>query len=774
MKKITESVADFSVALVALLCAGALTAFAGDGVSVAPADAPTFDTAAAWVTGVKFSTGANRDRESPPPQFVVRFRLKDGRKKSYALGTINFKNLHYLQRRFTPAELAELRGATLEGFGFDGLTEEDKGISFSDARLFVETFGDIQTTPRPQRNLTPLAGQDLGANTGAGRLPFPVREKTVQPQAASGKAPLDVLPQFGGGAVAPEEAPFLEVRTRREGRVLVVDLFAPAGKVREVTLGRPVEAKVVKRVQVPYLQHYGKVDVLEGGLFRYACFDWYRSNASKIVEQKDGTVRAVYLPKTDGTRNPVCERIVVTLSDDFADVLPEIPNPPSPYKKLVGSRLWRSHAASDRTRDKAFWRFMHANGIRQVCVMDHETMWRDGGETFTMTTEPAKGRGGEAAQKDFTRFMIDELGYVYGPYNNYTDYQPSNARWWSVDRVVRNGDLSLMPAWMRSYAPKSTAVLPICETVVREAQAKFGFRGAYCDVHTAVMPWQRTDLDARCPGAGTFSQVYYAYGELLLKQRELWQGPVWSEGGSHYMYAGLADGNYAQDQTYNFLTGPWLVDFDLLRLHPLECDFGMGSLSMFSPPKSRKDVSFYLPGLPEGRDRLVDEFVAATLAFGHCGLLLADWCWKPAKMFGPAYCGASEETFDAGLAIAKRSYFMTQAIAARYTQETVAGIGYFGADGTARTTTAALLDGTVARRQVYVRYTGGVHVVVNGHPSERLRATVAGVQVDVPSYGWRCWTDDGQVFSAVEDAGGTGPRRYVAKSPDYDYSVQAF
>jgi hypothetical protein len=120
---------------------------------------------------------------------------------------------------------------------------------------------------------------------------------------------------------------------------------------------------------------------------------------------------------------------------------------------------------------------MHSNGIRKVCVMDHETMWRDGGEAFTMVTEAAPGRGGDEAQKAFTRFMNDELGYVYGPYNNYTDYQPNNARWWNVDRVMRKGDLSLTEAWMRSYTPKPTLILPICEEVVSEAQKKFGFRG---------------------------------------------------------------------------------------------------------------------------------------------------------------------------------------------------------------------------------------------------------------------------------------------------------
>ena len=723
-----------------------------------------FDTASAWVTGVKFAAGANRDRKSPPPRLVVRFRAASGGIKTYSLGSIIFKNRHYLQRRFCAKEIEELKGAELLGFGFEGLTGEDEGISFSDPRLFKEEFAPIEVPRRPKRNLTPLKNQNLGNNNGAGTLPFPVREKTVQPIAASAKTPLALVPRFTARAKDARETEHLEIVSRREGRVLIVDLFAPAGKVTEINLGEAEEAKIVKRIQVPYLSGYGDVELLEGGLFRFAFADWYRSNASEVRQNKDRTVTLRYLPKTDGTYNPVCERIVITLSDEFADVLPEIPNPVSPYKKLVGERLWRSHAASDRSRDRAFWRLMHSEGIRKVCVMDHETMWRDGGEAFTMMTEAAPGRGGDEVQKAFTRFMNDELGYVYGPYNNYTDYQPSNARWWNVDRVMRKNDWSLTAAWLRSYTPKPTLILPICEKVVSEAQKKFGFRGAYCDVHTAITPWYRVDFDARVPGAGTFSQNFYAWGELLLMQRRLWQGPVWSEGGKHFFYSGLADGNYAQDQTYDFTSRPWLLDFDLLKIHPLECNFGMGSLSMFSRPKTKEEAAFYLPSMPEGRDRLVDSFLAATLAFGHAGLLLADWCWKPAKMFGPAYCGASEETFDEGLKIARRSYFMVQPIAARYTRETAEDIRYIDGRGRMLKTTEALLGGAVERRQVYVRYSGGVHVAVNGNARERMRATVAGTEIDLPSYGYRCWTDDGEVLVVSDD------RRYYAKCRDGEYS----
>lgn len=62
--------------------------------------------------------------------------------------------------------------------------------------------------------------------------------------------------------------------------------------------------------------------------------------------------------------------------------------------------------------------------------------------------------------------------------------------------------------------------------------------------------------------------------------------------------------------------------------------------------------------------------------------------------------------------VAMKSYFMTQAIAARYTQSTADEIRYFDASGAALDTSAAVRDGAIARRQVYVRYANGTHVLV--------------------------------------------------------------
>ena len=654
-----------------------------------PALAAGNDTVSAWVTGVKFARGANRDRVSakPPPALVADFRANDGNPTNLFVARVDWKDRHFVQHRFSRRELASVDVSTFGGLHLEGVEPEDEGIAISDVRFFRDPVG-------------------VAANCGT-----------------------------------PRDHP----------------------------LELPAEPKTVRRIRIPYLP-YGEVELLADGRFRYAYYDWTASDASEIVFDKE-TRRPIarYYPKLDGTYNAFREKPVVKTSARFEDVLPDIPNPPSPWRKVAGTHVWRGHAASDRARDRAVWQAAYDHGIRKVCVTDHETMWRDGGEAFTMKTEAAPGKGGDAEQRAFSDFMNRRLGYWYGPYNNYTDYQPSNARWWNVDRVTRTADGNLCPAWLRSYSPKATRILDICREVVPAAQAKFAFRGAYCDVHTAVTPWSRTDYDPREPGAGMFRTVYEAYCALLDLQKRLWEGPVWSEGGCHFMYAGHADGNYARD-SYDFQEGAWLVDFDVLKLHPLECDFGMGALFHFAPSKDPKDRGYYRPAMPEGRARFLDEYIAATLAFGHAGYLVLDWCWEPMKIFGPAYCGGGKETFDEGMPVAMKSYFMTQAIAARYTQSTADEIRYFDASGAALDTSAAVRDGAIARRQVYVRYANGTHVLVNGHPRERLRATVAGVACDLPGYGYRAWTDDGEVLVESGDGGGTGARTDRARCPDYDYA----
>lgn len=534
---------------------------------------------------------------------------------------------------------------------------------------------------------------------------------------------------------------------------LVIDVHAPGGRVAEVRFGRVagVSGLNPRLVTNPfYPAEGGRPAVVVCGsadspLFITGNADWYLSNGSILWAANAVSTNGVtyhggtrYVPLTNGKRNDCFERFFVTISPRYEEVLPSLPNPASPWKHVTGTRLWRAHGASNREEDARYWTEVHRYGITQMVVTDHETLWRDEGESFTFRTKAAPGKGGDKGAYDYARLMQDKLGFVYGPYNNYTDFAPVN-EFWSADLIGRDPQNQLQRAWMRCYAPKPARAIEYCARLAPQIQEKFKFSTAYCDVHTAVAPWHRVDYDPRVPGAGTFAAVFYSYGEIMLHQKKAWNGPVYSEGNFHCFYMGLTDGNYGQDQSYRPAENPWLVDFDLRKMHDLGCNFGMGNMDMFyaSAPQPR--------GTTAERDAEVDRFLAATVAFGHPGFLV----------------------MEGGMGNALRSYYMLQQLHSRYCLTNAVEIRYATAEGQLIDTSRAVAGGAYQRSQVVTRYADGTVTAANGSRKERLRCEAFGRKLDLPPNGYSGWTADGAVEVLSSDL--HGRRSDYAVTPAYLY-----
>ncbi len=532
---------------------------------------------------------------------------------------------------------------------------------------------------------------------------------------------------------------------------LVIDVLAPGGGVSDVKFGRAIGLTNAQAVPVPYyrLQRGHNAVVVAGSpersLFLMGNVDWYRSNASALcaAEGEEGGGVAYnggthYTAKTDGKLNDCFERFFLTVASRLEEVLPVVDNPTSPWKGVTGTHVWRAHGASNRTNDAKYWTEVKRHGMTQVVVTDHETGWRDGGESFTFRTRPAPGKGGDEGQFNYARLMQDQLGFVYGPYNNYTDFAPVN-EFWSADMVSRTTDNQFQHAWMRCYAPKPARAIEYCARLAPQIQKKFHFSTAYCDVHTAVAAWDRVDYDARVPGAGTFAAVFYAFGEIMLHQKAAWGGPVYSEGNNHALYCGLTDGNYGQDQTARLAESSWFVDFDLRRLHDKCCNFGMGNPDMFYASKRT------MPADPLERDAWLDRFLAASVAFGHPGFLV----------------------MEGGYGNALRSYYLVQQLHSRYCLTNAVEIFYADAAGRLLDSSHALASGAFKLSQVVTRYADGMVTVANGNPEQRMRVTAFGRALDLPPNGWCGWTADGAVDVVSADRGGS--RCDYADTPAYIY-----
>lgn len=501
-----------------------------------------------------------------------------------------------------------------------------------------------------------------------------------------------------------------------KGKSLVVTVDVPGGLVAGVRIGQCEGLERPQLVRVSFLTRDRQdPHVLSAGaVFVSAFFDHYVTEASlldgggavlsRTAARYNGGCK--YLPKTDGQRNDAHERIFLTVSPTFDEVLPNIPNPPNPYSKMMVDRAWWDVGRKDLARIEQMYRW----GLRKAMMEYNGVIWEKGTD-FTRRSFYADG-GINVGAEDMAKFgeTIQGLGYLFGLHTNYCILPPGTHRLWDEDLVTRGSDGEWKTGWGRSYAVKPSRVAELQRHYSTLKKERFDVNCEYIDQTTAFSVGRNVDFDARVPLAGRLRGQFEAYGKLLRDECEIIGGPVISEGPRHWVYAGLAAGNYGQmlgrDPAWAGRT--MLVDFDLLKIHPLQCDAGIGIPYMFygrgTMPEIRKQG---LHG--DGFDR----WVAWSLACGHTAQLAPDWG-------------------NPGLI---KSYYMVQPAQQHYALVPVERIQYF--DGERLLTTSdAIRTGAVKRNQVRVEYENGLSVHVNGSWTDDWLVESAGTTWLLPPAGY--------------------------------------
>jgi hypothetical protein len=533
---------------------------------------------------------------------------------------------------------------------------------------------------------------------------------------------------------------------------LVVDVWHPSGRVIAFDLGRSSATRDAFPFGVPFITfgwHEPKILFSRPGgqpVFSSLWLDWYRSNGSEFYgvdgaetnrTRINGGVR--YRECTDQRRNPVYERLFITVSARLEEVLPVVPNPVGLHAAAATDRLWQeSWGPEHYEKQMERSRVLRAYGIEKLIQCNHEITWRDRGESFTLRRKAAPKRGGDEALKRYVRHQ-KSLGWLAGLYSNYTDFSPVN-EYWDPDFVQRLPDQDWRQGWPRCYALKPLRAVEKDAELAPYLKQTFQSTSAYTDVHTAVAPWTYNDYDARCPGAGAFSQTFYAYGELLRHDSRAYAAPIFSEGTYHWLYAGLADGNYAL--VYNgrsMANEPLLPVFDLLQIHPKECDIGMGWTEQFCGGIPEWNA-------PKNIDHSIDRFLLTTLAYGHIGWLVEE---------------------EHGWNRTARSYFMLQPIQARYGLKAPTQMRYWTGKELVDVSTAVAQKLPWTRRQLRIDYPGGLKLWVNDHHAETWSVEEGPNHWTLPPAGWAAATEDGAVTS-FSGLSGTNRVDYL-RGPEFVY-----
>ena len=336
---------------------------------------------------------------------------------------------------------------------------------------------------------------------------------------------------------------------KQKSLIVGIEQKGNEGIVKEVHTGEIIAANADK-IAIPFLKynHNDRPTILiNDNKFSFMMFDWYHTNASNFTvgNPKAQTPfsggKTIYIPKTDGKRNPAREKLFITVSSDIQEVLPTIDNPASPMRSMQADRLWAINGGANLDTLGKFVTDLRRKGVEKVTIRYHEDFWREGGESYTFKLTPNPQLGVKKIQ-DYIQFVKNQDWRV-GLYTNYTDFAPVNALW-NPDWVKQGPKGEWEVSWSRCYAPKPQIAWEQEAILAPQIAKLFNTNHSYCDVHTAVAPSTRVDYDYRTPDAGMMRGVIARYGMLLMNERKAYNGPVFSEGGNHWWYAGLADGNY--------------------------------------------------------------------------------------------------------------------------------------------------------------------------------------------------------------------------------------
>ncbi|MCD6508424.1 hypothetical protein J7M22_17630 [Candidatus Poribacteria bacterium] len=468
---------------------------------------------------------------------------------------------------------------------------------------------------------------------------------------------------------------------RIRGKTLLFEFETKDGWVSSVNFGFPIAA-LRREIFVPYLFSAKVYYLPRQTAFVSVYIDFTGSEGSYL---EGGMVR--YERKTDGTRNPVHEVCLFTVSRELGEVLPNIPWNPSPYIDEIADRavfdIWGGHLA----RDAEWVRELGSYGISRAIMLKH--VWqRYGYDSHLPTTVPAnKALGGDEGARALSEACRGN-GWLFALHENYIDFYPDSHEWNPQDvALYPNG--KMRKAWFnrgtgeQSYAYKSGAMVKYARLYSPEIHRRYRTTAAFYDVNSCAPPWLHLDCDSQVPFAAKLRDRMRGNIELFKFAHQAHHGPFFGEGNKHFWWAGLVDGVEAQVVRKEY--APWLLDFDLLKIHPQMVNHGMGYWSRW-----QVDENARWNGLPAPEK--MDKYRAMELAFGHAAFI-------PTELW---------HSLDWVL----KEYYLTRPIQARYASSKVKRILYEVNGEMVPSSVALALNAPLDR--VYIEYKSGLRLWVNG------------------------------------------------------------
>jgi Family of unknown function (DUF5696) len=490
-------------------------------------------------------------------------------------------------------------------------------------------------------------------------------------------------------------------------------LTADRPVITSVDMGSWATNLATKAIAVPY--YTGDIWYAQG-LSEYvnAWWDWHTTQATRL----NGTA-AQYFTKTDGTLNALDETLAIVASTNVDAVLPATGNPASPYMPTLAGRLvleiWDAgfYSIQQGLADLGDYGISNCIGI----IHDWQNQGYDNALPLHYSANAEFG-GSSGIQAAIAQGASN--GCLMGVHENYIDYYPNYPQF-TANAVALNSDGTQMDSWLnpttgiQSFSAKPSWMVTNASTQSPIIHQAYGTTADYIDVLSAAPISSHGDMDASSPGAGMLSTWMAANQSLWTYERKTHNGPVFGEGADHWYYSGLLDGVEAQLGAGSVSANsdaslPLFADFDLLSIHPLEVNHGMGYYERWTTSGTETMTTTQM-----------DAYRTQEIAFGHAPFL-SDGTWS-----------------DVPHAFVESN--LVSPVATSYGQAQASSIQY-QVNGSWVTSSVAAQSETFTQLQVV--YNNGLTVVANAAPS-----SLAWNGLTIPQYGWAAKGNNLLAYTAV-------------------------
>jgi hypothetical protein len=503
------------------------------------------------------------------------------------------------------------------------------------------------------------------------------------------------------------------------GKSLRIDISSDTRAISKFSLDRSEGTPGARVINIPYLTTINLL-LFNNTHFLSVYFDWTQSNASDfqtLNKSNSGQSAyfgqvADYLPNTNNVRNPIYESAYITVSNRLDEVLPTIPNLPSPYRQVLAGRVVLDLWGDPFAQDAALLDQLKQAGISNNALVIKHAWQKCGYDNCYPSVIPANDdMGGDAGLIQLSKAAHD-AGYLFALHENYVDiYQNSDI--WNPKYVALDSNKNQILAWynpdtqIQSYRLSPTSALNLAIRFSPWIHSRYGTTAAYLDGNSAAPPSYFEDYNALVDGSAQQITTFKAYAQLLAYERLTHNGPVLSEGDNHFMYAGLVDGAEAQFEYLDYTKIQPVVDFDLLKIHPLAVNHGMGYYERFFGTagdgyQQKFDFSDFKP---EG----FYMYMSTEIAFCHAGFVSS-----PERLGQYTWFTQVQREVSLVLPIQQRCAL------AKPTSI------LYNVDGNMVGVEQALIKNQAW--QVYVSYDSGLQVYVNRDPSKNWTVTPSSTQ----------------------------------------------